>query len=103
MLLRGIFAKSAISLTVLTALIAPLAHAAYNEIKITPADGEPHGIFGTSVSIHGNTAIAGSWSDDHGVNSGSAYLFDTTTGNEIAKLTASDPGANHHFGSSVGI
>ena len=41
--------------------------------------------FGASVGINGNTAIVGARSDP----SGSAYLFDITTGSQLTKLTAS--------------
>ncbi len=41
--------------------------------------------------------------DDNGADSGSAYLFDTTTGQQIAKLVADDGAANDVFGNSVAI
>ncbi|MEM6551064.1 MAG: PEP-CTERM sorting domain-containing protein [Planctomycetota bacterium] len=48
--------------------------------------------------------MVGAWlDDDGGSNSGSAYLFDTTTGNQIGKLTAFDVAATDLFGYSVGI
>ena len=45
----------------------------------------------------------GALSDDAGFKSGSAYLFDATTGNQLAKLTASDAAPGDEFGFSVAI
>ncbi|MDY7008960.1 MAG: PEP-CTERM sorting domain-containing protein, partial [Cyanobacteriota bacterium] len=45
-----------------------------------------------------------SWlDDDKGENSGSAYLFDTTTGSLLQKFTAPDGSANDNFGLSVAL
>ena len=49
-------------------------------------------LFGWSVDISGNTAIVGG--RDHLGNSGTAYLFDTNTGSQIAKLSAADAGVS---------
>ena len=56
--------------------------------KLLPNDGAMFHQFGSAVAISGNIAIIGASGDDfNGVNSGSAYLFDTTTGLQIsAKL-----------------
>ncbi|NOY42289.1 MAG: hypothetical protein GXP26_10690, partial [Planctomycetes bacterium] len=68
------------------------------------SDAATFDLFGISVAISGNTALLGaSWDDDGGNSSGSAYLFDVTTGNQIAKLTAADAAANDYFGISVAI
>ena len=51
--------------------------------KFLPNDGFPHDHFGGSVGISGAIAIAGSPGDgDNGPRSGSAYLFDTATGEQ---------------------
>jgi hypothetical protein len=72
--------------------------------KLIPSDSAAFDDFGISVAISGTTAIVGAWfDDDAGPFSGSAYLFDTVTGNQTAKLTASDAAANDEFGLSVGI
>lgn len=56
--------------------------------KLLPADGQFSDNFGMSVAISGNTVIVGSWHDDDlGNGSGSAYLFDATTGLQITKIT----------------
>lgn len=63
-------------------------------------------MFGTSVAISGTTAIIGAtWGrgDDPGHEPlGAAYLFDTTTGKQTAKLTASDT-VRTFIGGSVDI
>ena len=71
--------------------------------KLLPADGSASDVFGYSVAISGTTAIIGAPYDDDNGGSGSAYLFDTTTGNEIAKLLPSDGAADDNFGFSVAI
>ena len=74
------------------------------ETKITASDAATRDRFGTSVAISGSTAIVGALgNDDAGSFSGSAYLFDTTTGTQIAKLTASDAATDDLFGYSVAI
>jgi len=74
------------------------------ETKLTSSDPAAGDRFGESVAISGNTALVGAYrDDDKGTNSGSAYLFDVTTGNQIAKLTASDTDAGDFFGSSVAL
>ena len=72
--------------------------------KLLPNDGAASDFFGYSVAISGTTAIVGAQGDDdNGSNSGSAYLFDTTTGQQIAKLLAKDGAADDRFGRSVAI
>ena len=72
--------------------------------KLLPNDGAFSDNFGTSIAISGTTALVGSPSDDdNGFNSGSAYLFDTITGLQIAKLLPSDGAAGDAFGTSVAI
>ena len=71
-------------------------------VRVDPADGEAGDYFGSSVAVSGNLAVAGATGDrDLGIGAGSAYIFDSTTGREIAKLHASD-GLNHdNYGSCV--
>lgn len=72
--------------------------------KLTPNDAAAQDGFGYSVGISDTTAIVGARYDDAFANSsGSAYLFDTTTGTQIAKLTPEDPFTSKHFGASVAI
>ena len=72
--------------------------------KLLPSDGTANDRFGISVAISGTTAIVGAhFDDDNGSDSGSAYLFDTSTGLQIAKLLPNDPAACDEFGISVAI
>ena len=72
--------------------------------KLLPNDGAAGDDFGLSVAISGTTAIVGArWDDDNGNASGSAYLFDTTTGLQIAKLLPNDSAVGDEFGRSVAI
>ncbi|MFB3139453.1 MAG: FG-GAP repeat protein, partial [Phycisphaerales bacterium] len=72
--------------------------------KLLPDDGAVGDIFGGSVAISGATAIvAAAYDDDNGSFSGSAYLFDTTSGEQIAKLLPEDGATDDLFGWSVAI
>ena len=77
-------------------------------IKLLPNDGAPGDKFGRSVAIRNSPgvkiAIVGAlFDDDNGVDSGSAYLFDVTTGQQISKLLPNDGAADDRFGYSVAI
>ncbi len=73
-------------------------------LKHLPADGMEGDGFGIYIAISGSTAIVGASGDDaNGRRSGSAYLFDTTTGDQIAKLLADDGAELDQFGLSVAI
>jgi len=72
--------------------------------KLTASDAAADDEFGFAVAISGNTAIVGAYGDDDaGSSSGSAYLFDTTTGQQLMKLTASDAATDDEFGFAVAI
>ena len=72
--------------------------------KLLPDDGAADDRFGRSVAIRGTIAIVGViWDDDNGEDSGSAYLFDTAAGQQIAKLLPDDGAADDRFGQSVAI
>jgi uncharacterized repeat protein (TIGR01451 family) len=48
--------------------------------KLTAADGAAYDEFGYAVGISGDTVVVGAfWDDDHGADSGSAYVFRWTT------------------------
>lgn len=72
--------------------------------KLTASDGFDNDRFGSAVAVTGNVALVGAYlDDDHGLSSGSVYLFDTTTGAQISKLTASDGEAFDYFGRSIAV
>jgi FG-GAP repeat len=70
--------------------------------KLTASDATADSFFGDTVAISGTTAVIGAFRDDAaGSNTGSGYVFDTTTGNELFKLTASDAAADDELGLSL--
>jgi len=73
-------------------------------MRLTAADAARRDHFGRAVGLNENVALIGAPSDDDaGEMSGSAYLFDVATGQELTKLTAADAGAGHNFGHAVAI
>ncbi len=73
-------------------------------MKITPEDGAASQVFGSDVAISGTTAIIGAIGDDDvGFNKGAAYVYDTQTGEQLAKLTAGDPENVYSFGNAVDV
>jgi hypothetical protein len=73
-------------------------------VKLLPTDGQAGDWFGWSVAISGDTAIVGAiHDDDNGVDSGSVYLFDTTTGAQLAKLLPSESTPGKSFGTNIAI
>jgi len=72
--------------------------------KLTPSDGADDDRFGIDVAIDGNIAvISAAGDDDNGIDSGSAYVFDVSTGKQIFKLLPPDGASGDFFGSSVAI
>ena len=73
-------------------------------VKLTPDDGSPTDWFGGRLALLENTAlISAVGDDDQGFLSGSAYLFDSTTGQQRFKLLANDGRADQLFGDSVAL
>ena len=74
------------------------------EIKLLASDGEAFDNFGLSIAIdNGVVAVGVLGDDDNGTDSGSAYLFNASTGAQIAKLLPSDGTAGDNFGFSIAI
>ena len=72
--------------------------------KLLPSDGASGDHFGMSIDIdNGIVTVGAPHDDDNGNGSGSAYLFDATTGDQIAKLLPDDGASGDVFGSSVAI
>lgn len=73
-------------------------------VKLRAVDGAANDRFGGAVGLSGNVAIVGAaLDDDDGSRSGSAYLFDATTGAHLFKLTALDAATDDRFGTAVAI
>lgn len=71
--------------------------------KISPDDGAGGDVFGRSIAMSDGVIVVGAAGDENGVDSGSAYLFDVSSGLQIAKLLPDDGAAGDSFGSSVSI
>ncbi len=79
------------------------------QTKLIASDGQDRDGFGISVSLFENRALIGASKDDdiNGESSGSAYIFDLDTMNDLwvetEKLTANDAAGNDEFGHSVSL
>lgn len=72
--------------------------------KLLPDDGAPGDEFGFSISIKDGIVAVGAPRNEHGgTASGSVYLFDASTGAQLAKLTPNDAEAGDEFGNSIAI
>lgn len=72
--------------------------------KLIPDDGGFADFFGFSVAVEGDVALVGAILDSPmGNHSGSAYLFDITTGQQLDKLLPADGAADDMFGWSVAL
>ncbi|MED6333802.1 MAG: FG-GAP repeat protein [Planctomycetota bacterium] len=98
------------ALALLATLAAPARAQTTEDLKLLASDGGTSDSFGSSVAISGDTAVIGAPRDDDngsgGVfsgDSGAAYVFDLTTGQQVAKLLASDGADSDYFGCSLAI
>jgi hypothetical protein len=76
------------------------------QTKLLADDGAMDDVFGISVAVDGDIAIAGAPNhDDNGSQSGSAYMFVRSSGiwSQQAKLLASDGALEDRFGSAVAV
>lgn len=72
--------------------------------KLLASDAQPRDRFGQFIDIdNGIVVVSAIFTDDNGEDSGSAYLFNASTGGQIAKLLPDDGEAGDNFGRSVGI
>ncbi len=72
--------------------------------KLYPPDGAPGDLFGWSVSLDGDRALIGAHQhDEQGEDSGSAYLFDVTTGALLYELVPGLLEMGYNFGLSVSL
>jgi len=69
-----------------------------------PADGAAFDSLGWAVGVSGPLGMAATYKDDDlGQGSGSAYVFDTSTGQELHKLLANDGATGDQLGFSGGL
>jgi len=76
------------------------------EGKLIAGDGAAGDSFGYAVAVWEDVVVVGSVRDDeHGRNSGSAYVFELTDSgwSQQAKLTASDGSVEDNFGNAVAV
>lgn len=67
----------------------------------TPAEGD---VFGTAMAAKGNLLVVGApEADAQGTSSGAAYLFEISSGTQLADLTPSGGGGGHRLGTSVAM
>lgn len=72
--------------------------------KLVPDDGASEDGFGTGIEIDSGVAVISSYQDDdNGDGSGSTYLFDVQTGQQLRKLLPDDGAAGDWFGNGVAI
>jgi len=72
--------------------------------KLLADDGAGSDTFGKAVALSDSMAlVAAPLDDDHGSESGSAYLFDISTGQQIHKLIPDDSAVGDEFGYDVAI
>lgn len=92
-------------LTAFLAVAAPAFGQVMNEdLKLLPSDGGAGYEFGNAIALdNGIVAVGARHDDDNGTNSGSAYLFNAYTGQEIVKLVPNDGAAGDEFGSSIAM
>ena len=92
--------KSCVILAI--ALGAP-AQAQNQLFKVTASDGSAGDRYG-SVAASGNLAVVGAYRHDGaGTDSGTAYVLDLVTGQELYMLAPADAKAGQNFGLSVAI
>ena len=72
--------------------------------RVRAGDLDDFDQFGFDVAMDDGLAVIGApFDDDNGQDSGSAYIFDVATGNQLLKLTPSDGDTLDRFGSAVDI
>ena len=77
--------------------------------KITATDGATDDQFGYAVAVSGDTIVVGArWDNDHGVDSGSAYVFTRNEGGpdnwgQTTKITVTDGAGEDEFGYAIAV
>ena len=72
--------------------------------KLSASDGAAGDNFGANVALSNGLAFVGAFENDGaGIDAGAVYVFDVMTGNQLAKLVASDARPGDGFGCSVSV
>jgi FG-GAP repeat protein len=72
--------------------------------KLVPNDGAANNWFGYSIAIDGGTVVVGANQDGNGARAyGTAYLFDASTGAQIAQLLHNAGPSPDNFGAAIAI
>jgi hypothetical protein len=72
--------------------------------KLLADDGGANDLFGTSIALHNGLVAVGARGDrPNGFDSGSAYVFDTSTGLQVSKLVPDDGAVSDQFGLSISV
>lgn len=71
--------------------------------KLTASDGVAGDRFGTPIAVSDDGTLIAIAAPSDDASRGSAYLFNTSTGVQLAKIVASDGVANDKFGDSIDI
>ncbi len=76
--------------------------------KLTPSDANPNDMFGSDVAVSGNYAVVGAIGKEDVAtgttnNYGAAYVFDLTTGAQVAKLVSSVELKMGSMGSGIAV
>ncbi len=70
--------------------------------SLKPKDGRAYDLFGSSIDIEDGLVAVGAYQDDDGgYNTGSGYLFDAVSGEEIMEIYAEDGEEDDYFGREV--
>lgn len=86
-----------------TIMVFDLQGGQFRRILI-PEDAQPDDRFGISLDSHDGVVVGGAWGDDDlGPYSGSAYVFDASSGDQLLKLLPEDGQRNDQFGHAVGV
>ncbi|MCP3918126.1 MAG: hypothetical protein GY711_21465 [bacterium] len=86
------------------ACLSSIATAQTEIRELVASDGEPGDSFAEVLAVSGGRALVGAPDDDPaGDRSGSAYVFDVASGQQLSKLTPTDGAADDMFGIGVAI
>lgn len=90
-----------LAIPILLASLSTGVHANFAEVhKLVANDGSQGDDFGIAIDINQDWMVAGAMNHN---DNGAAYVFDTTSANQVFKLTGSNTVAGDGFGRSVAL